>query len=137
MMQLSYSRPFVLLAIASLSLLTGSCTNQKLVDCKNLLDVANQAISQSQSAQALKPEETLKQLKEIQTSLVQLYNEEGKALKDAAQGAIAAAKVAGQANQTSIDAFKKSADLYTKVSEVYNKQFTVLSEIGTYCAQQN
>ncbi|MGB5899453.1 MAG: hypothetical protein WBG66_14765, partial [Geitlerinemataceae cyanobacterium] len=66
---------------------------------------------------------------------VQLYQQEGEALKQAAEAALEAQGIP-KADPQFLEESRKVANLYLQATEVYQRQLSALQEFKTYCESQ-
>jgi hypothetical protein len=144
---------FVLLGLG----LAGCGLNLKGVACQQIIEISNQVnpAPETNSTETFSPQEALQQaeralqkakqleaialqdpkLQEYKSRFVQLYQQEGEALKTAAEAALAAQGIP-KTDPKFVDESLKATDLYLKVTEVYQQQLTALQEFTTYCEGQ-
>jgi hypothetical protein len=142
-----------LLVLLTFSLV--SCgTTLKVAACNKIIEIGNQ-ISPTPNpgeAKTFSPQEALQQaerafgkakqleaialqdptLQEYKSRFAQLYQQEGEALKQAAEAALAAQGIP-KTDPKFVDESLKVADLYLKATEVYQQQRSALQEFTSYC----
>jgi hypothetical protein len=137
--------------------LMGCGANLKVVACNKIIEISNQVnpTPASSATQTFSPQEALQQaerafrkakqlesialqdpkLQEYKSRFAQLYQQEGEALKQAAEAALEAQGIP-KTDPKFVDESLKVADLYLKATEVYERQLSALQEFTTYCKSQ-
>lgn len=146
-----------LLLLVSFSLV--SCgTTLKVAACNKIIEIGNQVIplpAGSGNNPTFTPQEALQQaerafakakqleaialqdpkLQEYKARFVELYQQEGEALKQAAEAALAAQGIP-TTDPKFVDRSVQIADLYLKATEVYQQQRVAVQEFTRYCQTQ-
>lgn len=129
----------------------------KVAACNKIIEIGNQVIPlpAGSGSPTFTPQEALQkaeiafakakqleaialqdpQLQEYKSRFVQLYQQEGEALKQAAEAALAAQGIP-TTDPKFVERSVQIADLYLKATEVYQQQRVAIQEFTTYCQTQ-
>jgi hypothetical protein len=127
----------------------------KVAACNKIIEISNQVSPTPDSDATFSPQEALQQaeqafrkakqleaitlqdprLQEYKSRFAQLYQQEGEALKQAAEAALEAQGIP-KADPKFLDESRKVANLYLQATEVYQGQLSALQEFKTYCESQ-
>ncbi|RMG10533.1 MAG: hypothetical protein D6728_10445 [Cyanobacteria bacterium J055] len=133
-----------------------SCSeNLKVAACNKIIEISNPVTPTPDSNATFSPQEALQkadrafrkakqleaialqdpQLQEYKNRFAQLYQQEGEALKQAAQAALEAQGIPATDPKFAEESLKV-ADLYLKATEVYQQHRSTLQEFTRYCQTQ-
>lgn len=156
-LMISFRRsPIVLSLLVLFSLGSVSCSeNLRVAACNKIIEISNQVAPTPDADATFSPQEALQQadrafrkakqleaialqdprLQEYKNRFAQLYQQEGEALKQAAQAALEAQGIPTTDPKFAEESLKV-ADLYLKATEVYQQQLVTVQEFTRYCNTQ-
>ncbi|MGB7057400.1 MAG: hypothetical protein WBD58_06820 [Geitlerinemataceae cyanobacterium] len=139
------------------SSLVGCGETVKIAACNKMIEISNQLSPEPEpgAENVFTPQDALQQaerafrkakqleaialqdprLQEYKARFVQLYQQEGEALKQAAEAALEAQGIP-KADPQFLEESRKVANLYLQATEVYQRQLSALQEFKTYCESQ-